>query len=204
MDDARLRRLNYVLLGFIIIINLYSITLPFLPGWAYWWRALTSSKPETVAAYITNNRSTASGSVQSTTSNRLIIPRMQLDTVILEGPESDSYNLLKAGAWRLPFSTQPAQGGNMVIAAHRFSYTGPRGLFYHLDKLQVGDEIGIEWDGSIYRYQVVSSRTVAPTEVSVQSPTEDARLTLYTCTPLLNPVNRLVVVALPVTEGSTP
>ena len=92
----------------------------------------------------------------------------------------------------------------MVVAAHRFSYTGPRGLFYFLDKLQVGDEIGIQWNGQLYTYQVVSSSVVPPTEVSVQGATSDTRLTLYTCTPLFNPVNRLVVVAKPVSEGATP
>lgn len=205
MTDASLRRINLCLLGLIILINLYTIALPYLPGIGYWWNHRNGDKPESVAAYIKKTtKSTSSTPVEDMSGNRIIIPRMSLNTPLLEGPQSDSFNLLKAGAWHLPFSTDPTKGGNMVVAAHRFSYTGPRGLFYFLDKLQTGDEIGIQWDGKLYSYQVVSSRTVAPTEVSVQQPTDDTRLTLYTCTPLFNPVNRLVVVAKPVAKGATP
>ena len=53
----------------------------------------------------------------------------------------------------------------------------------------------------MYRYKVESSRTVPDTAIQVEAPTKDARLTLYTCTPLWNPVNRLVVVAKPIMES---
>jgi len=198
-----MRRVNFVLLGLIILVNLYTIALPFLPNIGYWWHNRGGDKPVSVAAYI-KKTTNSSNPNEDTSGNRIIIPRMSLNTPLLEGPKSDSFNLLKAGAWHLPFSTDPTQGGNMVVAAHRFSYTGPRGLFYFLDKLQVGDEIGVQWGGKLYHYQVASTRVVSPTEISVQGPTDDTRLTLYTCTPLFNPVNRLVVVAKPVDEGATP
>jgi len=203
MTDTKIRRVNIALLACIILLNLYTIALPFLPNLGYWWNHRSADKPVTVAAYI-KKTTNSSKPAEDTSGNRIIIPRMSLNTPLLEGPRSDSFNLLKAGTWRLPFSTDPTQAGNMVVAAHRFSYTGPRGLFYFLDKLQVGDEIGIQWNGHLYTYQVVSSRVVSPTEVSVQGATSDTRLTLYTCTPLFNPVNRLIVVAKPVTEGATP
>lgn len=204
MNTARLQRINFCLLGLIIVINLYTIALPFLPGLDYWWRTRSGDKPVSVAAYIKKTAKTDSSKPgEDMSGNRIIIPRMSLNTPLLEGPQDDSFNLLKAGAWHLPFSTNPTESGNMVVAAHRFSYTGPRGLFYFLDKLQLGDEIGVQWGGKLYSYQVVSSHAVAPTEVSVQQPTNDTRLTLYTCTPLFNPVNRLVVVAKPI-EGATP
>lgn len=199
MADTRLRRINAVLLACILVINLYTIAFPYLPALDYWWGSRDSDTPVSVATYIQKSKTTIAP--DTTISNRIIIPRMQLDTPILEAPTSDSFTVLKAGVWHLPFSTDPTEGGNMVVAAHRFSYTGPRGLFYFLDKLQTGDEIGVQWQGTLYRYKVVSSRTVAPTEVSVQQPTNDTRLTLYTCTPLYNPVNRLVVVAKPIEKG---
>lgn len=205
MTGARLKRINFALLGVIIFVNLYTIALPFLPGISYWWRNRGGDKPISVSAYIKKTTATkGSDPASDTSSNRIIIPRMSLNTPLLEGAQRDSFNLLKAGTWHLPFSTNPTESGNMVVAAHRFSYTGPRGLFYFLDKLQVGDEIGVQWEGKLYHYLVTSSRVVAPTEVSVQQPTTDTRLTLYTCTPLFNPVNRLVVVAKPITEGATP
>ncbi len=204
MSNARLRRINFALLGLIVVVNLYTIALPFLPGLVYWFESrgnttITNSVPAYIKATHTDG-----GKSDECTSKCLIIPRMMLNTPILEGPVSDSFNLLKNGVWHLPFSAAPGESGNTVLAAHRFSYTGPRGLFYYLDKLQVGDEIGVQWGDKLHRYRVESSRTVPPTEVSVQQPTNDTRLTLYTCTPLFNPVNRLVVVAKPITEGATP
>jgi sortase A len=128
---------------------------------------------------------------------------MLLETPLVEGPKRDSFALLNKGAWRLPFASSPDKAGNTVIAGHRFSYTGPRGIFYFLNKLEPGDDIGLWYQGKLYRYRVESSRTHAATDTYVQEPTEDTRLTLYTCTPLWNPVNRLVVVAKPVTEPSS-
>jgi len=120
---------------------------------------------------------------------------MMLNSPTLEGPESNWFNLLKAGIWRWPDSSTPDKGGNTVFLAHRFSYTGPHGAFYYLDKLKPGDEIGVIWNNKTYTYKVASSREVPPTETSIEDNTTDARLTLFTCTPLWNPKDRLVVVA---------
>jgi sortase (surface protein transpeptidase) len=38
---------------------------------------------------------------------------------------------------------------------------------------------------------------VSAADASIEVPTTDTRLTLYTCTPLWNPQNRLVVIATP-------
>ncbi len=204
MNEMALRKVNIGLLCLIVLINLYTIALPFLPGISYWWRARNNpAVTQSVTAYV-HAKQAAPKAADVCTGNCLIIPRMLLDTPILDGPERNSFNLLKAGVWRLPFSTTPKQAGNMVLAAHRFSYTGPRGLFYYLDKLRPGDEIGIRWEGTLYQYKVEGSRVVPPTEVSVEQPTSDSRLTMYTCTPLFNPVNRLVVVAKPMSQEVAP
>ena len=127
--------------------------------------------------------------------NRLIIPEMMLDQPTLEGPENNWFNLLYKGIWRWPGSSTPDKGGNTVFLSHRFSYTGPRGAFYYLNRLQVGDDIGVVWNGKTYTYSVVSSQTVPPTDTAIEDNTSDAQITLFTCTPLWHPVNRLVVVA---------
>jgi sortase A len=118
-----------------------------------------------------------------------------LNAPTLEGPKSDWFSLLQEGIWRWPTSSTPDKGGNTVLLAHRFSYTGPHGAFYYLDKLKVGDEIGVIWNGKTYTYAVISSKEVPPTDTAIQNNTNDARLTLFTCTPLWSPKNRLVVVA---------
>ena len=197
MSERDWRKINLGLLAAIILINLYTIALPFLPSLGYWWKHRDAKAPPAIATVV---KATTPSTDAPLPGNRLIIPRMDLNTEIVEGPERTWGANLRKGAWRLPFSTDPARGGNMVIAGHRFTYTESRSIFYYLDKLQIGDEIGISWEGKLYTYKVESSRTVPPTEVSVQQPTKDARLTLYTCTPIFNPVNRLVVVAKPVGE----
>jgi len=120
---------------------------------------------------------------------------MLLDQPTIEGPEKDWFSLLKQGIWRWPASSTPDKGGNTVFLAHRFSYTGPHGAFYYLNKLKISDEIGVIWNNVTYTYKVVSSTEVAPTDTSIEDSTADARITLFTCTPLWHPVNRLVVVA---------
>lgn len=202
--DKGWRRANRALLAAIIGVNMYVIAQPFLPKASYWWQTthatplIKDNKPVSVAEASTI---LAKSEPQAFHANEqhdgLVIPRMLLDTPLIEGPERNSFRLLNKGAWRLPFASSPDKGGNTVIAGHRFSYTGPRGIFYYLDKLQIGDEIGLWYQGKLYLYAVESSKTVPATEVSVQQPTTDTRLTLYTCTPLWNPKERLVVVAIP-------
>jgi sortase A len=200
MQDARLRKINTLLLTAIIVVNCYIIALPFLPNMLYWWQHRGGSTSEQAFTHrLTPNPPPATDTTfhAGPQHDGLVIPKMLLDTPLVEGPVRDSFNLLNQGAWRLPFASTPDKGGNTVIAGHRFSYTGPRGVFYFLNKLEAGDEIGLWYQGTLYLYTVQSSRTVAPTEVGVQQPTSDTRLTLYTCTPLWNPTNRLVIVATP-------
>ncbi len=202
MQKQHWRRINFGLLAVIILINGYILMTPLIPAISYWWHArdphatkqlterLHEAKPPSTATADTAFRA-------GPNHDGLIIPKMLLDTPLIEGPMSDSFNLLNKGAWRLPIASSPDKGGNTVIAGHRFSYTGPRGVFYYLNKLEPGDEVGLWYHGTRYLYKVQSTRTVAATEVSVQQPTSETRLTLYTCTPLWNPVSRLVVVATP-------
>ncbi len=190
-------RANNLILAAIILINGYIISAPLLPGIWYWWQTRTDTHVQQLTRKIAEAPKATKSTTAAPLPNELIIPKMLVDTPLVEGPMKNSFNLLNKGAWHLPISSSPDKGGNMVIAGHRFSYTGPRGIFYYLNKLVPGDAIGVRWDGVMYNYTVQSTRTVGPTEVSVQQPTQDTRLTLYTCTPLWNPVNRLVVVAIP-------
>jgi LPXTG-site transpeptidase (sortase) family protein len=187
-----LRQINNTLLALIIIVNTYIIALPLWPSVDFWWRD-----------HHTNTRSTLTETIRARTAptagqphpNSLIIPAMLLNQPTLEGSEKDWFNILKNGIWRWPGSSTPDKGGNTVLLAHRFSYTGPRGAFYDLNKLQPGDKIGLIWNDKTYVYKVVSSAQVPPTDTSIEDNTPDSRLTLFTCTPLWHPVNRLVVVA---------
>jgi len=183
---VRLARINSLLFVAIVLVDLYIIIMPFIPGVIFHIQQHGTEK--ILRQTLLRPGSTA----QDTKDDRLIIPAMLLNTPINEGSENLA---LSRGLWRIPTSSTPDKGGNTVIIGHRFTYTNPEGVFYNLNKVQVGDEIGIFWQGKRYLYAVIKTEVVPPTDVAIQRPTTDAQVTLYTCTPLWIPKNRLVVVA---------
>ncbi len=187
-----LSRINTALFIAVIGINLYIIVAPLLPVASFWVGSHITHQFDKLNARLQQTPG-ASGSLPAIPQdNRLIIPAMQLDVGINEGKDVTA---LRTGPWRRPNGSTPDKGGNTVIAAHRYTYTNPRGTFYFLNKLQPGDEVGVFWHGKRYLYKVATVATVPPTAVDVEAPTSDARLTLYTCTPLWNPKDRLVITA---------
>lgn len=189
----RLARINTCMLIVIIGINAYIVTAPFLPIMTLW--ANKHSDHGHRQSQLTAQLHTSTPSIKPIAAppvNRLVIPSMLLDTPINEGPDARA---LRNGPWHRPRSSTPDKGGNTVIAAHRFTYTQPKGTFYHLDVVKPGDEIGVFWQGNQYVYTVQEVKTVPATANDIEAPTKDSRLTLYTCTPLWSPTNRLVVVA---------
>ncbi len=185
----KLARINTVLLGLIIVINGYLLIMPFYPRLVYWWQNHTHSPVSTSAL---NKRIVDTSGDDIPSENRLVVPSMHLNDQIFEGKD---LSVLRNGPWRLPYTSTPDKGGNTVIVGHRYTYTNPRGTFYSLDRVQIGDRIGIFWQHKKYVYRVASVQTVKPDAVSVEAPTTDSRLTLYTCTPLWLPKDRLVVTA---------
>lgn len=204
------RRTNNLLLAAIVVINAYVITAPLWPQVSYWWQSHHTHRQQQLSQLLHSSQNVAKNTTQvKNQPNSLIIPAMLLSQPTVEAPESKWFNALKQGIWRWPGSSTPDKGGNTVFLAHRFSYTGPHGAFYYLDKLKPGDEIGVLWNGKTYTYTVVSSTEVPPTDTAIEDNTPDPRITLFTCTPLWHPVNRLAVVAklkqaVPQTSPSTP
>ncbi|MEJ0072752.1 MAG: class E sortase [Candidatus Saccharibacteria bacterium] len=189
------RRTNNVLLTLIILINLYVIIAPLWPQVTYWWQSHHTNRRAELTQLIHKPKPVAKSAVVPSQPNSLIIPAMMLNQPTLEGPESDWFDLLYKGIWRWPGSSTPDKGGNTVFLSHRFSYTGPRGAFYYLNKLKIGDEIGVIWNNKTYDYSVISSTEVPPTDTAIEDNTATPEITLFTCTPLWHPVDRLVVVA---------
>lgn len=186
------KRANNLLLALIIIINLYVIAAPLLPTISFWWQ----NRNGTTRAQLTQKVNAASPSPTKTSEpNQLIIPSMLLDEKIVEGPVSQTYANLRKGVWRWPEGSTPDKGGNTIFIGHRFTYTQPRGVFYYLDKVKIGQTIGVIWHQQHYRYKVTNIREVLPTQTSILNQTTDSRLTIFTCTPLWLPKHRLVVTA---------
>jgi LPXTG-site transpeptidase (sortase) family protein len=192
-SKVKLRQINHVLLGLIILVNSYVILAPFIPAVTFWWENRGGTKQAALTAQIHHPKSSSSTPVNHP--NSVIIPSMLLDQPILDGPVRDTYKILANGIWRWPNGSTPDKSSNTTLIGHRFTYTQPKGVFYYLDKVKMNDEIGVWWNNKLYMYQVTNIREVDPTETSIEDPTPDARLTIFTCTPLWLPKNRLVVTA---------
>lgn len=124
--------------------------------------------------------------------NRLIIDKIGVNAVINEG-ESET---LALGIWHLPRTSTPDKGGNTVLSAHRWKYKPPDPrTFYDLNKLEIGDEIKVIWQGKKYIYKVRDIFEVTPDQVEVLGPSNKSELTLFTCTPLYSTARRLIIKA---------
>lgn len=187
-----LSRLNNLLVVLIIVINGYLVAAPLYPRLHYWWQHQVSHQPQKLHHVIASRGSHQKTPTSIPAGEHIVIPKLGLDTPVFEGPTVATAN---KGVWRRPKSSTPDSGSNTVLVGHRFTYTNPTGIFYNLDKLTIGDEIALEWNGVQYTYTVSEVHIVPPTDVDVETPTQDARLTLYTCTPLWSAKNRLVIVA---------
>jgi LPXTG-site transpeptidase (sortase) family protein len=125
----------------------------------------------------------------------LVIPKIGLDEIVLEGVGSEELN---AAPGHLPASPLPGQRGNAVISAHRDRH------FRHFDHLDIGDTIATEWGGQSDRWVVVSIRVVEADAPAIAR-TADPTLTLTTCWPIRyvgTAPERLIVTAKPVVSES--
>lgn len=191
---VKLSKINNVLVALIIIVNGYVIAGPFLPGLLFRWDS-HSGKRQQLQAKVHAPIAGHPAAPVAAQPNSVIIPSMLLDQPILEGTVRDQYQTLNKGIWRWPDSSTPDKGGNTVLIGHRFTYTNPRGVFYFLNKVRVGDEIGIVWANRAYTYKVAGINEVPPNDTAIENDTLDPELTLFTCTPLWLPKDRLVIVA---------
>jgi sortase A len=119
---------------------------------------------------------------------RLIIPRMNLDVIVLEG--TDRATLMK-GPGHIKGTAKPSDTmGNTVISGHRTTFGAP---FADLDQLQNGDRVILNTRDGRFVYQVSGARSVKPTDLTVIGQNYDGRLTLTTCDPPGSAVRRLAV-----------
>lgn len=137
------------------------------------------------------------------TEDRIYIPKVGVSVPIAAG----GAETLEKGAWhRFPERGDPVEGGNFIVSAHRFSIgatpgeTRRKSPFYHIDKLAVGDQIIVDFQEKRYAYEIVEEMSVKPTQVEIEAPSEEPRLTLYTCTLKGESDGREVFIAKPLGE----
>lgn len=189
------RNINNVLSVFVVILAVFIVLAPLLPQLDYIVNGVTVKAPSFVAD--SQNTTAATGTTEwvDSNQNQLYIPKIGALAPIIEGTAK---NTVDKGLWHRPSASSPDKSGNTVIVGHRFSYNpGVVQPFYHLDKLAIGDQIYVQWNQKTYQYSVTEKKVVNANQVEVEAPTTTAQLTLYTCTPLWNPVQRLVIIAKP-------
>jgi len=124
---------------------------------------------------------------------RLLIPRLRLDEIVLEGVEPD---VLNAGPGHLPGSAFPGENGNAIISAHRDRH------FARLGEIQVGDTLITESGTHRDRWVVISKRVI-DADAPALFRTRAATLTLTTCWPIRylgTAPERLIVTARPIRQ----
>ena len=120
---------------------------------------------------------------------RMLIPAIELDTVVLEGTDKET---LKEGPGHIIGTSYPGSIGTVAISGHRTTYGKP---FFNADKLKPGDEIILESFDAKYTYTVTELKIVKPTDVWVLNPTPYQSMILTTCNPKYSAKERLIVFA---------
>lgn len=117
--------------------------------------------------------------------NQLIIPKLNVKLPINAG----SAEVLEKGIWhRFAERGNPLDGGNFILSGHRFAmgltpwHTLKSSPLYDIDKLAIGDELYVDWQGKRYTYRITRQYAVKPNQVSIEAPSSTAKMTLYTCT----------------------
>jgi len=136
--------------------------------------------------------------------NRLYVPKVNIDVAVVPIDGNENLALEKGAVQRAPESGNPKDGGNFVIAAHRFNLgytpaqTRAKSPFYHIDKLNADDDIYIDYAGVRYAYKITERSKVPAEATEIEKRTDDNRLTMYSCELAGPEAGREVIIAKPV------
>ncbi len=108
---------------------------------------------------------------------------IKINSIALELPiipssvKNGEFETTKKGISYLKDSAVPGQKGNTILYGHNWP-----NLLGNLPKIVPGDVVEIELgDGTIARYSIEYTAKVTSDQVHILSQTDDARITLYTC-----------------------
>lgn len=183
-------------IGWISII--FGVVLLELAAFLFWGTGMKTAAAQTElrSEFAQVQQSAAQGNfrrpVNGESIARLVIPRLGLDMIVVEGVGHDE---LSRGPGHLPDTAFPGSDGSSVISGHRTTYASP---FSNIDQLEPGDEIRVTTAEGESIYSVTKSYIVFPNDTSVTlplAPGEKPRLRLTTCHPRFSAAQRLIVEA---------
>lgn len=170
------RRLGIALPIVMLLAGLYLLSLVFAPKLVPYFKsgsvqkAIDSSPPQQG-------------------NDRLYIQELGVNAPIKSGDASVMNN---GGVWhRFPELGDPVKGGNFILSAHRW-HTGKtpaetiaQSPFYNMDRVAVGDNLFVDFEGKRYKYEVYELKQIKPDQTEIEAPLaegEEPHMTLYTCT----------------------
>lgn len=175
-----------LLAGAYILVNTFSPAVDVL-----------GPAPDATAKKLKSERPTLS-------EDRLYVPKVNIDEAIVDANGDETAALEKGAVHRAPNNGDPADGGNFVLAGHRFqlgllpSQTRRKSPFYHIDLLQKGDQIYVDWKGTRYAYEITERKLVPPDATQIEDRTDQPQLTMYSCELSGPKAGREVVIAKPI------
>jgi sortase A len=126
---------------------------------------------------------------------RIVVPRMALDMVLVNGTDHDT---LKKGPGRDPRTYMPGQRQLVYIAGHRTTYLAPFSHISHIDRLRQGDHITLQMPYATFVYRVTGHRVVPAADLSVLRSHGRETLELQACHPRFFAIHRYIAFAVPV------
>ena len=178
LESATKRRKNYILPIIAVIMIASGIYLLVLISTPLIMSQTINPKNNSTSQLISKTK-------DKITENRLYIPKIDINLPYASG----GAETMEHGAWwRKPENGNPKDGGNFVLSAHRFimgltpQQTLRKSPFYNIDKLMVGDEMVIDYNGARYIYVISEKRSVKPEAIEIEQRTDQPQLTLYSCT----------------------
>lgn len=127
-----------------------------------------------------------------TTPTEITIKDLGIDVPLIPATVTNqTWQTTTAGASYLSSSPMPGSKGNSIIYAHNW-----KSLFGNLVNAKIGQEVTVTYpDHTKKTFVIVYTSVVSPDQSTILAPSSDKRITLYTCTGLLDS-KRFVAVAI--------
>ncbi len=126
---------------------------------------------------------------------RVVIPRLNLDSPVALSPlENETWKVdhLNQAVGYLEGTALPGVDSNFVLAGHVTLASGVDGPFINLNRLAPNDEILVHSNGQEFVYVVNTIQTVNREAVEVTHPSDNAEITLITCSNWNSAENRYI------------